>query len=354
MTPIVLIVPGSIETRTGGYEYDRRMAAGLRAQHRTVDVIEIAGDFPRPTKATLDAAAGVLRSIPDDTTVVIDGLALGALPVEIERHASRLHIVALVHMPLAEESGLDAETAAQLQAGESRALVASALVIATGKRTVESLASRGVTRDRIAIVEPGTDPAPVARGSGDPTVVHLVCVAALSPGKGHEILVRALADIPLRRWRLTCAGHLDRYPATRDAVRESLRQHGLDDRVSLVGELDEAALAALYDCADVFVLATRHESYGMAVADALARGLPVVSTTTGAIPALVGDDAGVLVALDDAPAFGRALASVVGDATLRARLATGARRARTRLRTWESAADLMASVLAQIETRTFR
>jgi glycosyltransferase involved in cell wall biosynthesis len=348
VTPIVLMVPGSIETRTGGYEYDRRMAAGLRARGCTVSVQELDVSFPHPTAAALDDAAAILAAIPDGTIVVVDGLALGAMPAEIEREACRLRLVALVHMPLADESGLDPVAAARLHDDEGRALGAAALVVATSERTADALASDGLPRTRIAIVEPGTDPAPIARGSGDPSAVHLVCVATLGPGKGHEILVRALGDIPRAGWRLTCAGSVDRYPAIAHTVRDRLRLYGLNDRVSLVGELDGPAVTALYDRADVFVLPTLHESYGMAVAEALGRGLPIVSTTTGAISALVGGDAGILVAPGDAAALSRALRSIVADRLLRARLAGGARRARTRLRSWECAAEAMASVLATL------
>ena len=269
------------------------------------------------------------------------------MPAVFEREARRLRLCALVHMPVGDESGLHPALAAGLHAAECRALAAVVLIVATGQTTIDSLARRGVPRDKLVLVEPGTDPATLARGSGDPARVHLVCAATVSPGKGHDILIEALADIPSAGWRLTCAGSVERYPATADALRDAIRRRGLADRVSLAGDLDREALARVYDdCADVFVLATRHESYGMAVAEALSRGLPVVSTTTGAIPALVGDDAGLLVAPGDRSAFARALAVVVTDAALRARLAAGARRARTRLPTWEAAAATLASALA--------
>ena len=129
-----------------------------------------------------------------------------------------------------------------------------------------------------------------------------------------------------------------------------LRADGLEDRVSFAGELDAAALAALYDTADLFVHATLHETYGMVVAEALARGLPVVSTATGAIPDLVGADAGLLVRPGDPDALTDALSTVLGDDDPRERLAAGARRVRDRLPTWDDAAAKMAAALARLET----
>ena len=350
---IVVLVPGRLQTRSGGFEYDRRMIGGLRERGWQVDVRELEASFPHPTPAARDAAARQLAIIPDGTTVLIDGLALGSLPVEVEREASRLKIVALVHLPLAAEIGLDRETAARLETSERRALAAAVLVVATGRSTIAALSTYGVASDRIALVEPGTDRAPLARGSiGTP--LHLLTVAAITPGKGHEILVRALQALPNRDWLLTCAGSLDRDQPTVERLRAQLRIGGLEHHVSLPGELDTDALEVCYNSADLFVLATLHETYCMAVAEALAHGLPIVSTTTGAIPELVGANrhgelpAGLLVPPGDVGAMTAALAKLIGDARLREQLAEGARRLRDRLPTWAEAVDKMAAALHDV------
>jgi glycosyltransferase involved in cell wall biosynthesis len=351
--PLTLIVPGRLETRTGGYEYDRRIIAALRERGWPVDVRELDGPFPHPTPAALERAARVLAAIPDGTVVLIDGLACGSLPAEVEREASRLKIVALVHLPLAAEIGLDRETARRLELSERRALGAARRIVVTGRSTVDALAQYGVARDRIAVVEPGTDRAPLARGStGAP--VHLLSVAAITAGKGHAILFRALEAIPRLDWRLTCAGSLEREPSTVERLRAWLRASGVQDRISLAGELDGDVLEVSYDSADVFVLATLQETYCMAVAEALAHGLPVVSTTTGAIPGLVGasgngeQPAGLLVPPGDVEGMTAALSTLVGDARARGQFAEGARRVRDRLPTWDEAADEMAAALNDV------
>jgi len=345
--PIALVVPGSIAQRSGGYEYDRRIASGLRARGWIVDVKEIDGAFPRPSGATLERAARTLAEIPDGTVVVADGLAFGALPAEVERERARLCFVALVHLPLAAHIGIDREEAARFKDSERRALAAARACIVTGAATADVLESYGVGPERIAVVEPGTDRAPLARGSRDP--VHLVSVAAITPGKGHEDLLRALARVRGLRWRLTCAGAMDRHAPTTVRVRQLLIDEGLEDRVTLTGELDPPAVAALYDSADLFVHASRHETYGMAVAEALARGVPVVGSATGAIPDLVGSDAGLVVPPGDVDALAGALSRVLDDADLRERLTAGARRVRDRLPSWDDAADAMARLLARLE-----
>jgi glycosyltransferase involved in cell wall biosynthesis len=289
----------------------------------------------------------VFAAIRDGAIAVVDGLALGALPDEIEREAARLRVVALIHLPLAEEIGLDRETAARLKASERRALSAVALVVVTGGSTVAAMASYGVQADRIAVVEPGADLAPLARGSGR-SPMQLLCVATLNPGKGHENLFRALAAMPDRNWRLTCVGSLERHPSTVERLRARLCEDGLSDQVELVGERDAAGLEVFYDQADLFVLATLHETYGMAVAEALAHGLPVVSTTTGAITDLVGDEAGLLVPPGNTAALAGALSKVLGDPRVYERLAAGARRVRARLPSWDEALVKMTAALERL------
>ena len=375
---LYVVIPGDLETRTGGYGYDRRIIAGLRDRGWFVDVQRLDDSFPTPTSAAREHAAQVFAAIPDGSTVLVDGLALGALPADVEREATRLTIVALVHHPLAAETGLDPALAAALDVSERRALAASSSVVVTSRATAARLADYGVGTNRITVVEPGTDPAPLARGSahnaqrsalGDkpsalspepfdkpsaisrqPCEVALLCVATLTPRKGYELLLSALAAIPQRNWRLTCAGSLERDAATVARVRAQLRADGLDDRVSLAGDMDAATLATHYDRADLFVLPTLYEGYGMAVAEALARGLPVVSTATGAIADLVGG-AGLVVPPGDLPAFTDALSRVLGDSHLRAQLAADARRVRDRLPTWAAAAAAMAQALEREAAR---
>jgi glycosyltransferase involved in cell wall biosynthesis len=325
------------------------MIAGLCTRGWSVAVRELDASFPNPTPAALDDAARVLAAVDDGRSVLIDGLALSAMPDQVEREASRLRIVALVHLPLAEEIGIAHDAAVRRAAAEQRALTAASFVIVTGKQVAAVLATYGFASDRIAVVQPGTDPAPLARGSQD-GCQQLLCVATINQGKGHDILISALAAVRHRNWRLTCVGSVDRHPSTFERLCAMLSACGLEERVSFAGDLDATALAARYDSADVFVLATLYETYGMAVAEALSRGLPIVSTATGAIPDLVGEDAGLIVPPGDTGALTTALSRMIGEPQLRARLAAGARRVRDRLPTWDDATDRMAVALQRALT----
>lgn len=336
MRSLDFVLPGDPEMLTGGYEYDRRIAVGLRSRGWTVRVHSLDSSFPHPTTAALAHARDTFARIPEGRMVLVDGLALGALPDIAAAEAGRLQLVALVHHPLAAETGLEPSRTEALRRSEARALMAVRSVITTSAATARALLEYGVPQERIVAVEPGTDRAPLARGSSGPAVEFL-CVAAIVPRKGHAVLAEALFHVATRDWRLTCAGSLARSPETVARLRHRLAELRLADRVRLAGVLDRAALDACYARADAFVLATFHEGYGMALAEALARGLPIVSTRVGAVPDTVPDDAGLLVPPGNVAALRDALARVIDDAALRARLAAGARRARERLPTWEEA-----------------
>jgi glycosyltransferase involved in cell wall biosynthesis len=344
------LVPGDPATATGGYIYDRRIAEGLRAVGWTVEVQTPGDGFPAPDEAARAEAAAVVEALPDGALVLADGLAFGVLPELAERHAQRLRWVALVHHPLALETGLGTAQAQALFESERRALAVARRVVVTSAATARSLAGYAVPLGRIAVVEPGTEPAPLAGGSGGEALA-LLCVATLTPRKGHAVLLDALAGLRERPWVLHCAGSTERDAPTAAALQQAVIHHGLSGRVLWHGELDEAGLNALYARADLFVLASHHEGYGMALAEALARGLPVVSTTAGAIADTVPADAGVLVPPGDVPALRAALRRVMDEPAWRAALAAGARAARQRLPSWPMAAARFASVMEDVLER---
>lgn len=349
MTPVgrslVVVVPGDLGTRTGGYGYDRRIVDGLRDAGWSVTVVSLIGEFPHPDVHARREAASQFARLADDALVMVDGLALGALPAEAVQERHRLRLVALVHHPLALETGLDAEVAARLESSERLALQAVRLAVVTSRATAAMLERYGVEVDRIAVVEPGTDPAPLASGGGK--TLRLLSVGSLVPRKGYDTLIAALGNLADRPWQLTSVGALDRDPEGVARIRRAIRAGGLEERVTLKGELDERDLAVEYHRADVFVLASHYEGYGMAVAEALARGLPIVSTPTGGIPRLVGDAAGILVGPGDVVGLTEALASLMDDPARRATLSAGARRVRERLPTWKDAARAMSDALSR-------
>lgn len=344
---LVFVVPGDLASLTGGYGYDRRIIAGLQATGWTVDVVSLGTGFPFPDAGTREHAAQRVAAIPDGSLVAVDGLAFGAMPELADRHARRLRWVALVHHPLALETGLTAEQRLTLLDSERRALASARGVIVTSSTTARELARVGVPGASLRVVNPGTDPAPLATGSGTDEAtlgLSLLCVATLIPRKGHAVLIEALQGLQERRWILHCVGGA-RDADTAKALRAAIDAHRLGARVHLHGEVPSGRLQVLYDRADAVVLPSLYEGYGMVLAEAMARGLPVVSTTAGAIAATVPSGAGILVPPGDALALRAALADLLDDRDRRARLAAGARAARTTLPTWPQAVARFAAAL---------
>ncbi len=340
-------VPGSLATPTGGYAYDRRMIEELEKLGWQIDVVDLGEGFPWPSDETRAQAWLRLSEIPPGRTIVIDGLAYGVLPEAVLQLRVENPLIALVHHPLALEAGLSLQQVNILRACERAALIAARLVIANSAETARHLTNDyGVATDRIVIAQPGTDPAPMAQGSHD-GVVRLLAVGALVPRKGFDVLISALATLAALPWRLTIAGDRGRHPQTAARLDADIARHGLGDRVTVLGAVPPERLRELYTGADLFVLASRFEGYGMAYAEAIAHGLPVVGTTAGAIPQTVPAGAGVLVAPDDAGALAGALRATIDHPDERRRLAEAARQAAGQLPSWRESAAIVSRALEE-------
>jgi glycosyltransferase involved in cell wall biosynthesis len=341
---IALLVPAPFDTLSGGYIYDRRLMQGFAARGHEVRVLELAGRHPLPDAAAEAAAREALAALPEDARIIIDGLGLPAFAPLAEEMVRR-RAVALIHHPTALERGFGADTREALRGIETALFPRLARLVTTSRLTAERLSAEfGADAARIGVVEPGTDAAPRAQGSGGPGLA-ILSVGTLTPRKGHDVLLRALAGLPDIEWRLTIAG------AARDAVHaEGLRalaeELGIRQRVTFAGEVDGPALEALYAGADVFALATHWEGYGMAAAEALARGLPVAITAGGAIADLVPMEAGCVSPPGDVVSLTKGLRRVLVDTEMRQEMAEAAWEAGQRLPRWE---DRAAAFLAELE-----
>ena len=338
-------VPGDLATPTGGYAYDRRMMTELGDLGWRIDLLDLGEGFPWPDEVTRATAQSRLLAMPAGRSIVVDGLALGVLPETASQLAGRNPLLALVHHPLALEWGLSVEQADALRASERAALAAVQGVVVTSAATARLVASDyGVPAERIAVARPGSDPAPMSHGSQD-GVVRLLSVGAIVPRKGFDVLITALATLTDLSWRLTIAGDRTRDRNAAARLDADIARHALGDRIAAPGAVSPQRLAALYAEADVFVLASHFEGYGMAYAEAVAHGLPVIGTSAGAIPDTVPPDAGLLVDPGDSFALAKALRRVIGDAGLRRRLASAARAAAPQLPTWRHSAEIFARAL---------
>lgn len=340
-------IPGDLATPTGGYAYDRRLIQELPSHGWEVEHVALPDGYPFPDASTLAATRRRLMCLPDHVIVLVDGLAFGAMPGIARELSPRLNLVALVHHPLADESGLSSEIKAALERSERAALADASAVICTSRSTAQRLIEGfGVELNKMAIAVPGTDTRPRSRGSGgDPPVI--VSVGSLVFRKGHDVLLDALARLKHLPWMARILGAGDRDPECTQALLRCVKALGLAGRVSFLGAV--ADVDSELARADIFALATRHEGYGMAFAEALAHGLPIVGCRVGAVPEVVPATAGTLVPPDDAKAFAAALAPLLEDAAFRKSRANAAWTAAGFLPGWRETASAVAKCLAKLE-----
>ncbi len=335
MFDIYFVIPGDINTLTGGYGYDRELIIGLTALGYRLRKIQLSARFPFPDTVALDDAAKQFAALPDNALVIVDGLAWGVLDKIAEVEKSRLRIIALCHHPLMLETGLSQLQAEQFFDSEKRALLLSSAVIVTSKTTADILCERfAIAADNITLALPGTHEQSFASCAGNPMV--LLTIASLTRRKGHNFLIEALAQLQDLEWTARFVGGTDFDVNWVNELTQQITHYGLQNRILLLGHC--ADVAREYLQADVFVLPSLFEGYGMVFAEALSFGLPIVAARAGAVPDVVPETAGLLVPAADSKSLAIALRSLLEDPALRAQLQAGARSASANLPRWQDTA----------------
>jgi glycosyltransferase involved in cell wall biosynthesis len=351
VTAVHVVVPDGVDDParpSGGNTYDRHLCRGLTSIGWLVHEHTVPGCWPRPDAASLAALAGVVERIPDDAVVLLDGLVASTAPEVLVGQARRLRLVVLVHMPLGHRPGDHGGDDAWRR--ERAVLSVAAAVVATSAWTRHRLLELyPLAAGRVHVAEPAVDSAALATGTAAGGA--LLCVAAVTSDKGHDVLLDALAAATDLSWHCVCVGSLDRDPPFVEDLRRRSENGGLAGRVYFTGPRTGADLDRSYAAADLMVLPSRAETYGMVVTEALARGLPVVAAKVGGLPEALGHGAdgiqpGLLVPPDDPEALGAALRAWLVDAELRGRLRRAACERRESLCGWSTTASVLAGVLA--------
>jgi len=344
--PLYFAFPGKLDTPTGGYRYDRRLISELRRLGLAVELIPLSACFPFPDHQAMEQARLAIAALPDGAVVIIDGLAFGVMDSLAAAEAQRLRIIALCHHPLALESGLEAVQQARFHASEQRALQSASAVVVTSEHTRRILAAEfAVHQTRILVALPGTDRVAFSPCKGNP--LRLLTVASLTRRKAHDVLIDALAPLSTLPWQARFVGGTNFDPAWSAGLQQQVNRLQLQERIAFVGTVEN--LEAEFHSADLFVLPSRFEGYGMVFAEALAAGLPVIAARAGAVPDVVPEAAGLLVPPDDVEALTAALHKLLTQEKLRRQLQTGARRAASTLPTWADTAQQVVGLIEEIQ-----
>lgn len=298
--------------------YAGRLAPALRALGHTVDLVDATAEFRLPAGAR----------------PVVDALVLPRLAVRMDELVVR-GAAGLVHHPGAHvvydngAPGAERELLAALPR-----LVASSTPVETRLRE-----TYGIPAERIHVVEPGLDALP--RSTGSTSGCAVLSVGVLAPRKGFDKLAAALRRLFDLDWTLTIAGD-----AGRDPGYEASLEEVADGRVRLLRDPAPEALEAVWRGADVFALATRWEGYPSATAEAVCRGLPVVTTDGGGAARPVPEAGGSICPVDDAATLSKTLRRVIFDVALRREMADAAWDAGQALPGWDTQAALFAAALS--------
>ncbi|MGQ4733360.1 glycosyltransferase [Streptomyces sp. Ju416(a)] len=345
------VVPAGVDDirrPSGGNTYDLELVRNLPYADCEVELLPVAGRWPRPGEIDRQRLAALLAGLPDRSAVLLDGLVACSVPDLVEREADRLRLVVIVHMPLADERGLDPQVARELHAGEQRVLHHAAAAVAVSAHTARRLVSEHqVSPGKVYVAEPGANIAEPARGTDGAT--QLLSVASLTPVKGHEVLVAALAQLADLPWRLRLVGGIEQAPGHVAYLRHLITAHRLADRISIDGPLTGDALNDAYDSADLLLLASHAESYGLVLTEALARGIPALASRVGGIPDAMGNAngavPGMLLPASEPTVWAGALRTWLTDPDVRDRSREAARRRRMNLLLWHHTAHAISSIL---------
>ncbi|MEM7720942.1 MAG: glycosyltransferase family 4 protein [Pseudomonadota bacterium] len=344
MTPqaAAFAIPGDINTVTGGYIYERRLLESLREIGHDVQHIELGASFPDPTEGDMAEAIERLMALPKDRALILDGLVYGSIDTAgLARVAAP--IVAMIHHPLALETGLTPSQQDHLFRTERDNLALAAQVLVPSPHTAHILISRyDVPADKITIAPPGSDRKPAIRSPQSPPLI--IAVGILHPRKGHDTLITALGELRDLPWQAVIAGGAHD-PEHAELLKGMVEDLGLADRITLPGRLTDDELDAQYKRASIFALATRYEGYGMVFDEALLWGLPIVSCAAGAVTDTVPPNAGVLVPPADPDALADALARVLRDVDVRSRMEEASAEAGRARPSWRDTATIAGQVL---------
>jgi glycosyltransferase involved in cell wall biosynthesis len=340
-------IPGDVDRPTGGYGYDRQLLRRLPAFGVTAHHVALPGSFPDPAEADLAETSRLLLAQPWERPLLIDGLAYGAFPTAMAAGLAG-RVVALCHHPLALETGVSPERAAELMRLERAALGYAAAVIVTSQSTKDLLvADFSVPSSKIAVAEPGVEPAGRAVETPHGQPLKLLAVGSLSPRKGYEVTIEALGALSGLPWNLVIIGGGDEAYAA--SLRSLAAAKGLESRISFRGAIPQGDIDAAYRASDIFVMASHFEGYGMVLTEALARGLPIVTTLSGSGAAQLPDAAAQKTPVGDSGALAGALAYLIGDASARQRHADAAWEAASGLPRWDQTAKIVADVLKSVK-----
>jgi len=346
--PVLGFVTWDRDDPTGGNVYNRALIAELRTLGIDIRLQTLAGPWPDGDASTHLALARALRATPAS---LVDGIVACASADVVAAAVEAGHVVTIVlHLPLSDELGIEPARRQRYALLESRAVHAASGVLCSSHWAAAELNSR-YGRGDVGIAVPGVTPADVARGSQDFGPPRLLSLATLTPTKDQLTLIRALAQLADLSWTADLVGSDRADPGYAGQVRTEIAAAGLAERIMVPGALVGQPLDQKWQAADLLVLTSRVETYGLVVTEALARGIPaIVSAGTGAVEALqegatTAETPGTAVPAADPDGLAAVLRSWLTEPVLRHSWRQAALALRDTLPRWQQTAEAVLAYL---------
>lgn len=285
------------EKRTGGWIYNNKLIERLRKDGCEVKPLTLPAFFDTPDDVNAANFGTLLEDLPSGSLVIADNLYLMRLAGQVRQRG--IMTVSIFHHPIAEERPAD-KTVGSASELEQQALAEASLIVCTSALTAKRVfAFNGIDNEKVVVAVPGVDPCRPSPGHREGPW-RFLSVGAVVPRKRYEFLIHALAGLPDRSWHCAIVGNVSRYPAYVVALNDAIRRNGLAGNITLSGEVDEPTLERVWRDAHVFLFSSAYEGYGMAIAEALRRGLPTITTPAGAVADWASE--GVVIVRPDDPA----------------------------------------------------
>ena len=339
------LIPGDIETLTGGYVYNKIIIEGLRKLDYKVSIYQLPVDFPFPSDKTLEECNQILTKIPFREPILIDSLAFGPLNKIIAENFGRNPIIPIIHLPLSYNPKYSEETKKHLKEQERNAFEYSPSIIAVSEFTKQLIVEYGINPEKIRVITPGVFKVP--RKINYPHLPKkLLCVGSYLPAKGQLLLVQVLAEIKDKDWTLTMHGIQYFDPEYVQLIENFIVNSNLGERIFMKKQVSGNELIEVYLQADLFILPSLFENFSMALSGALTHGLPVITTNAGGISFSVPENMGLFVTPGNKSELIIAINELLTNPVLYKRLYLSTSAYYKTANTWENSVQQFHSLLA--------
>lgn len=222
-------------------------------------------------------------------------------------------------------------------------------IIAVSESTKRDIMATGISSSKVEIIPDGVDKTPQINVSRNGSTSRVLFVGHCSPIKGVEYLLEAIWLLKDSDIVLDLVGDLKSNIEYTRRLQEMTHNWGISDKIIFHGFVPRERIINLYTEADIFVLPSLWEGFGIVLLEAMAFELPVVATKAGAIPELVKDGVnGLLVPPANGRALAEAIAALIQNPGLRKKLGKNGRAIYNRSLTWEQVVEKFETVLLRL------